>query len=447
MSNKFNLSEAAAEILNRSIASAKAGADTASKRLPTSVVPGMKEVGDIGTQVLKTTDGGPDATRGVGSATPPGATPPVGAEPMKKLKGQPAEQGSAEQPEGKAGRQMMAKNPGATFQSYGGQNEEIESDEETIEEEEKKKSPFDDMMKAAKERQGPQPSGGSGKKMGSRYGGSKQKNEEVEKGEKEEGHEDEKEDKAMMKKMMSKKNMKEDIDALLQGENLSEEFVQKATTIFEAAVNSRVQEISEQLQEELEGQFVEALEQVKEDFATKIDDYMNYVVEEWMKENELAIESGLRAEIVEDFIGGLHNLFAEHYINIPDEKVEIVEEMAEKVEELEEKLNEEMQKVVEFRKELNEAKKFQAVQAVCEGLTQTQAEKLKSLAESVEFTSEEDFAEKLETLKEAYIPKKHKTAEKSALEEGVEIEEKTQQSSVDPLINAVVNSISKSVAK
>lgn len=594
MSNKFNLSEAAAEILNRSIASAKAGADTASKRLPTSVVPGMKEVGDIGTQVLKTTDGGPDATRGVGSATPPGATPPVGAEPMKKLKGQPAEQGSAEQPEGKAGRQMMAKNPGATFQSYGGQNEEVESDEEeTIEEEEKKKNPFDDMMKAAKERQGPQPSGGSGKKMGTRYGGSKQKNEEVEqeiaeaesiienfdminevslgakirafashsvdshdhydmgndeegerhekradkilshirknhgdeaathaeraghaaimgrdhpapgvdklhgglrhvlskdttkagkipkntadamkrdikrrysggvlssriggpKGhlpeevEKDEGHEDEKQDKAMMKKMMSKKNMKEDIDALLQGEELSEEFVQRATTIFEAAVNSRVQEISEQLQEELEGQFVEALEQVKEDFATKIDDYMNYVVEEWMKENELAIESGLRAEIVEDFIGGLHNLFAEHYINIPEEKVDIVEEMAEKVEELEEKLNEEMQKVVEFRKELNEAKKFQAVQAVCEGLTQTQAEKLKSLAESVEFTSEEDFAEKLGTLKEAYIPKSHKTAEKSALEEGVEIEEKTQQKSVDPLINAVVNSISKSVAK
>ena len=445
MSNKFNLSEAAAEILNRSIASAKAGADTASKRLPTSVVPGMKEVGDIGTQVLKTTDGGPDATRGVGSATPPGATPPVGAEPMKKLKGQPAEQGSAEQPEGKAGRQMMAKNPGATFQSYGGQNEEVESDEEeTIEEEEKKKNPFDDMMKAAKERQGPQPSGGSGKKMGSRYGGSKQKNEEVEK---DEGHEDEKQDKAMMKKMASKKNMKEDIDALLQGEELSEEFVERATTIFEAAVNSRVQEISEQLQEELEGQFVEALEQVKEDFATKIDDYMNYVVEEWMKENELAIESGLRSEIVEDFIGGLHNLFAEHYINIPEEKVDIVEEMAEKVEELEEKLNEEMQKVVEFRKELNEAKKFQAVQAVCEGLTQTQAEKLKSLAESVEFTSEEDFAEKLGTLKEAYIPKSHKTAEKSALEEGVEIEEKTQQKSVDPLINAVVNSISKSVAK
>ena len=446
MVQKFNLSEAAAEILNRSISSAKAGADTASRRLPTSIVPGMKEVGDIGTQVTKTTDGAPDATRGVGTATPPGARPPVGAEPMKKLKGQPAETGDSEQPEGKAGRQMMAKNPGATFQSYGGQNEEVDSDdEETIEEEEKKKSnPFDDMMKAAKERQGPQPSGGSGVKKGSRYGGSKQKNEEVEK---DEGHEDEKEDKAMMKKMM-KKNMKEDIDALLEGENLSEEFTSKATVIFEAAVMSRVEQIAEELQTELEGQFESALEEMKEDFATKIDSYLNYVVEEWMEENELAIESGLRSEIVEDFIGGLRNLFAEHYIDLPEEKVDVVQEMADKVEELENQLNEQIQKNIEYREELNEALKAQAIQAVCEGLTQTQVEKLMSLAESVEFTTEEEFSEKIHTLKEAYVSKKVKSAEKSVLEEGVDIEEKkTDKVSNDPLINAVVNSISKSVAK
>jgi len=187
---------------------------------------------------------------------------------------------------------------------------------------------------------------------------------------------------------------------------------------------------------------------MKEDFATKIDDYLNYVVEQWMEENELAIESGLRSEIVEDFIGGLCNLFAEHYIDIPEEKVDIVQEMANKVEELEDQLNEQIEKNIEFVKEINESKKIQAVQAVCEGLTQTQVEKLKSLAESIEFTTEEEFSEKLNTLKEAYVPKNVKSAEKSVLEEGVEIEEKqANKASHDPLINAVVNSISKSVAK
>jgi hypothetical protein len=395
MVKKFNLSEAAADILNKSIASAKKGTEGPSK-LPTSVVAGQKDVGEIGTQVTKTTDGGPDASKGVASATPPGATPPVGSEPMKKLKGQPAESGSVEHPEGKPGRQMMQQNPGATFQQY----EEEERDEEIVAEE------------------------------------------------KEEDHEDEKKDKAMMKKMMAKKNMKEDIDALLQGENLSEEFVSKATTIFEAAVMSRVEEIAEEVESQLHEQFEQAVEELKEDFANKIDDYLNYMVEEWMEENQLAIESGLRAEIVEDFIGGLRNLFAEHYIDIPEEKVDVVEEMATKVEELEDKLNEEIQKSIEYRKQINEHKKIQAIQAVCEGLTQTQVEKLKSLAESVEFTSEEDFAEKITTLKEAYAHSSVKAGEKFALEEGVEVpEDKPAKASADPLINAVVNSISKSVQK
>ena len=418
MVKKFNLSEAAAEILNSSITSAKAKQDKPG-RLHGDIAYGTKEVGEIGTEVTKTTDSAPAATKGAPTATPPGATPPVGSEPMKKLAKQPAEDGSIEDPEGKPGRQMMDKNKGATFQSYGGQNEEVEEDEEDLVAEEKKKeNPFDALMKSAKERQGPQPSGGSGMKKGTRYGGSKQK------------------------------DMKEDIDALLQGEELSEEFVSKATTIFEAAVMSRVEEIAEELQTELEGQFVSALEEIKEDFATKIDDYLNYVVEQWMEENELAIESGLRSEIVEDFIGGLRNLFAEHYIDIPEEKVDIVQEMADRVEELESQLNEEMEKNIEFVKEINEAKKIQAVQAVCEGLTQTQVEKLKSLAESVEFTTEEEFCEKLNTLKEAYTPKTVKSAEKSVLEEGVDIEEKqANKASHDPLINAVVNSISKSVVK
>ena len=406
MVKKFNLSEAAAEILNKSISSAKKGTE-GSSRLPTSVVAGQKEVGEIGTEVTKTTDSGPDATKGVPTATPPGATPPVGAEPAKKLSGQPAEKGSVEAPEGKPGTQKMEKNKnGVGIQSYGGQkNEESELDGEIVAE--------------------------------------------AEENEEKEGHEDEKKDKAMMKKMMAKKGLKEDIDALLQGEDLSEEFVSKATTIFEAAVMSRVEEIAEEVEAQLHEQFEQAVEELKEDFAAKIDDYLNYMVEEWMKENELAIESGLRSEIVEDFIGGLRNLFAEHYIDIPEEKVDVVQEMADKVEELEAKLNEEISRSVEFKKEINEHKKVQAVQAVCEGLTQTQVEKLKSLAESVEFTTEEEFTEKVNTLKEAYAPSKTvKAAEKSALEEGVEVpEDKPTKASADPLINAVVNSISKSVAK
>ena len=399
MVKKFNLSEAAAEILNKSVSTARAKQEGPS-RLPTSVVAGQKEVGDIGTQVTKTTDAGPDATKGVPTATPPGATPPVGAEPMKKLKGQPAEQGSAEHPEGKPGRQMMDKNKGATFETYG---EEVEEDE--------------DMVVEAEEKE-------------------------------DEGHEDEKEDKALIKKMVKKTSMKEDIDALMQGENLSEDFVQKATTIFEAAVMTRVEAIVEEIEAEYEQQFDSAISELKEDFASKIDDYLNYVVQEWMEENKLAVESGLKSEIVEDFMVGLHKLFTEHYIDLPEEKVDAVEELAGKVEELEGELNEQIHASIALTKELNEYKKIQAVQAVCEGLTQTQVEKLKSLAESIEFTSEEDFAEKLNTLKEAYAPSTVKPAEKSALEEGIEIpEDKPKMISADPLVDAVAKSISKSVLK
>jgi hypothetical protein len=401
MVKKFNLSEAAADILNKSVSGAMSKRTDGPSRLPTSVVAVQKDVGEIGTNVLKTTDSGPEATKGVPTATPPGATPPVGSEPMKKVTGQPAEKGSVEDPEGKAGTQKMAKNKGATFQSYGQKNEDEELDGEVVAEAEDK-----------------------------------------------EEHEDEKQDKAMMKKIMAKKGLKEDIDALLQGEDLSEEFVSRATTIFEAAVMSRVEEIAEEVEAQLHEQFDQAVEELKEDFAAKIDDYLNYMVEEWMKDNELAIESGLRAEIVEDFIGGLHNLFKEHYIDIPEEKVDVVQEMADKVEELEAKLNEEISRSVEFKKEINEHKKVQAVQAVCEGLTQTQVEKLKSLAESVEFTTEEEFTEKVSTLKEAYAPSNVKAGEKSALEEGVEVpEDKPSKASSDPLINAAVNSISKSVQK
>jgi hypothetical protein len=394
---KFNLSEAAKEILSASVASKKSGQDKPQK-LTGDVAYGTKEAGDIGTEVTKTTDAGPDATKGAPTATAPGATPPVGSEPMKKLAKQPQEQGSNEQPEGKAASQKFAKNPGATFQSYG---EETEAEEEVIAE-----------------------------------------------AEKEEGHEDEKQDKAMIKKMINKEKMKEDIDALMSGENLSEEFVQKAATIFEAAVVARAEEVIAEAEAELLEQFESAIEEVKEDLATKVDDYLNYVVEQWMKENEIAIEKGLRAEIVEDFIGGLRNLFIEHYIDIPADKVDVVEELTTRVEELESSLNEQITHGIELKKELNEQKKIEAIYTACEGLTQTQVEKLKSLAEGVEFTTEEEFVEKLSTLKESYFKAEVKVADNSALDDEVQIEEeKKVVKSSDPLMEVYSKAISQTVNK
>lgn len=394
---KFNLSEAAKEILSGNVSAKQSGQDKPAK-LSGDVAYGTKEVGDIGTEVTKTTDAGPDATKGVPTATPPGAKPPVGSEPAKKLKGQPAEQGSVEQPEGKPMKQTMEKNPGATFQSYG---EETEAEEEVIAE-----------------------------------------------AEKEEGHEDEAQDKAMMKKMKMKEKMKEDMDALFTGENLSEEFVQKASTIFEAAVIARAEEVIAEAEAQLTEEFEAAVEEIKEDLAAKVDDYLNYMVEEWIKENEIAIEKGLRAEIVEDFITGLKGLFEEHYIDIPADKVDVVEELTAKVEELEEAFNEQVKSAIEMKKELNEHKKFEAIYAACEGLTQTQVEKLKSLAEGVEFTTDEEFATKLSTLKESYFKADVKVADSSDLDEVlVEEEKKEKIISDDPSISIYAKTISQTLVK
>jgi len=370
---KFNLSEAAKEVLTANVAGKKSGQDAPSK-LNGDVAYGTKEV-DIGSAPTKTTDANPDYTKGTPTATAPGATPPVGSEAKKKLATQPQQQGSVEQPEGKPAKQNFAKNPGATFQSYG---EETESDEEVVAEE------------------------------------------------KEEGHEDEAQDKKLIKKMISKEKMKEDMDALLSGENLSEEFVTKAATIFEAAVVARAEEVIAEAEAQLQEQFEAAVEEIKEDLATKVDGYLNYMVEEWMQENELAVEKGLRAEIVEDFIGGLRNLFVEHYIDIPADKVDVVEELTSKVEELEASLNEQINKGVELTKELNEQRKIEAIYTACEGLSQTQVEKLKSLAENVEFTTEEEFVGKLNTLKESYFKSEVKTADTSALDDEVQIDEEVK---------------------
>lgn len=204
-------------------------------------------------------------------------------------------------------------------------------------------------------------------------------------------------------------DMSEHVNALLEGEELSEEFKQKATTIFEAAVKQKVEEEIARLEEAYAATLEEQIEEITEELSGNVDDYLNYVVETWMNDNEIAIESGLRSELTEDFISGLRNLFAENYIDIPEDKVSVVEELSAKIDELEDKLNEEIENNVVLTKMLSESKKVEALNTIVEGLTSTQAEKLKSLAEGIEFTDVEQYQEKLETLRESYFPASVKT--------------------------------------
>jgi len=219
---------------------------------------------------------------------------------------------------------------------------------------------------------------------------------------------------------MVAEDLSADIDAIFGDENISEEFKSKVSTIFEARVTDRINTIKEEIETEYSSMLEEAVESIRTDLTEKVNDYLDYIVEEWMKQNEVAIEKGLRTEMVEDFIGGLRNLFAEHYIDVPAEKVDLVDELATKVEGLEDKLNEEIQRGIEYKKQLTEAKKIDVVRTVCEGLTSTQVEKIKSLAESVEFSTEEEYQEKLETIRENYFPSGMKKANASQMHEQVE---------------------------
>ncbi len=241
-------------------------------------------------------------------------------------------------------------------------------------------------------------------------------------------------------------NLSEDINALFADDNtISEEFKQKVTTIFEARVLDRVKQIEEETESRYASMLEEAVEAVKEDLTEKVNDYIAYVVEQWMADNEIAIEKGIRAELTEDFISGLRNLFAEHYIDVPAEKVDLVDEMATKIDELEGKLNEEVERSVQYRKELTEAHKVEVTREVCEGLTDTQVEKIKTLAESVEFSTEEEYKQKLETIRENYFPSGVKKADEAQLHEQVNdvVEDKKQAISSDAFVNSIVQSISK----
>jgi len=219
-------------------------------------------------------------------------------------------------------------------------------------------------------------------------------------------------------------DIEEDVNALLGGEELSEEFREKAKIIFEAALNSKIKEIQETLEAQYEQRLEEEKEGLKDTLTERVDAYLEYVCEEWMTENELAVEAGLKTEMTESFLSGMKGLFEEHYVTIPEEKYDVLESMVEKLDEMETKLNEQIDKNISLNKRLAESTADSVLDQVSEGLAQTQKEKLASLAESVEFESEEEYREKLETLKESYFSRtptaKASTPATQTLSEGVD---------------------------
>ena len=217
-------------------------------------------------------------------------------------------------------------------------------------------------------------------------------------------------------------SVEEDVNALLAGEELSEEFQEKARTIFETAINAKVATIREELETKYAEKFAEEVASAKESLAERVDSYLEYVADEWMSENQLAVEAGLKADMTESFLTGMKSLFEEHYVTIPEEKYDVFESMVEKLDDMETKLNEQIEKNITLNARLSESAADGILNDVSEGLAQTQKEKLASLAESVEFESEEQYRGKLETLKESYFTQKNVStpAKTETLSEGVE---------------------------
>ena len=195
-----------------------------------------------------------------------------------------------------------------------------------------------------------------------------------------------------------------DVQALFEGEELSEEFQDKARTIFEAAINAKLAEVKEAVKTEYEEQLVEEVAAIKSELEERVDAYLEYVADEWLQENQIAVESGLKTEMTESFLEGMKNLFEEHYVSVPEEKYDVIESMVDKLDEMEGKLNEQIEKNIALNRRLAESSSDVVFAEVTEGLATTQKEKLATLVENVEFESETDYREKLVTLKESYFP-------------------------------------------
>ena len=327
-----------------------------------SHIASMNNAEDLGAAVVKPTDSNPDATKKVKQVSGDAQQKSQGAaDPMPKLK----------------------------------ESEETEEGSEEIKEGEMPKAALDALKKHQKKDEEKSEDESKEKKEGMGMYASKDM---------------EKKDKKDMMKASYKKediDVSEHVDALVSGENdLSEEFKTKAATIFESAIKAKVKEIAESMEADYNNKLEQESAKAKEELTEKVDSYLSYVVEEWMKENEIALERGIKGEIAEDFITGLKKLFSEHYIDVPDEKYDVLEAQATKIEDLEKKLNEQIEKNVELNKNNGELKRVEIAKAVSEDLTDVEKEKFNKLAEEVEYSNEEDFTSKVKTIKESYFGKK-----------------------------------------
>jgi hypothetical protein len=260
--------------------------------------------------------------------------------------------------------------------------------------------------------------------------------------EEDEDEEDEDED-----KVEEEFDIEEDVNALLEGEDLSEEFQEKARTIFEAAIRSKVADIKEELQETYENALIEEVQFIKEELTERLDSYLEYVADEWIQENALAIEHGLKTEMTESFLQGMKSLFEDHYVTIPEDRYDVIESMVDKLDEMEAKLNEQIDRNVALNRRLAESVADVIFADVAEGLALSQKDKLASLAENVEFDSEENYREKLVTLRESYFPSTTGTQRDDSenLSEGFSYDGQTS-SEVSPIMEAYLQTLSR-VAK
>ena len=355
--------------------------------VPAEPSPLKNDAEDLGAAVVKPTDSNPDATKKVKE---------VSGDPQQKSEGSP-------DPMAK----MDSKHPGKAMES---KETEKDSEDKEIKEGElpaglkKYLDKKDDKKESTEKKDEVKEESKDDKEKEEGYMKASYK--------KEDSHTDKKDEKKEEKEDKKELDVKEHVDALVAGDDsLSEEFKAKAATVFEAAIKSKVKEIAEEMQADFDKKLTEETSKSKDELVEKVDSYLAYVVEEWMKENELALERGIKGEIAEDFISGLKKLFEDHYIDVPDEKYNVLEDQSSKIEELEKKLNESIEKNVELSKENGEHKRQNIIDEASEDLADTQKEKFNKLAEEVEYSNEEDFKTKVATIKESYFGKKESTSE------------------------------------
>ena len=340
--------------------------------VPAEASPLSNSAEDLGAAVVKPTDSNPDATKKVKEVSGQAPQKSEGApDPMPTLK----KEGAKETDKDSEDKEIKEGEMPAGLKKY--------LDKKDDSKKEDKKESMDDKEK---------------EKVNASY--------------KTEDADAEKKDEKVKEEKEKDIDVKEHVDALVAGDDsLSEEFKQKAATVFEAAIKSKVKEIAEDIQADYDKKLTEETSKSKDELVEKVDSYLAYVVEEWMKENELALERGIKGEIAEDFISGLKKLFEDHYIDVPDEKYNVLEDQSSKIDELNKKLNESIEKNVELTKENGEHKRQNIIDEASKELADTQKEKFNKLAEEVEYSNEEDFKTKVATIKESYFGKKESTSE------------------------------------